>query len=118
MTRQDDKSDWLEAALGDLRDAEPISDAFMAQLTADALAAQPFAPPEAQPLPFWRQVVDVLGGWGGLGGLAAATCAGLAIGLTTPESVEAAMQSVLTWSASDTSSDFDPVAFGWDLEEG
>ncbi len=126
MTQPKDEQDWLDAALADLKETAPPSEAFLARLTAEALAVQPAAPgalpARAEPpkVSVLRQVLDVLGGWGGVGGLAMATCAGLAVGLANPVGLEDTMNTVLNWSiggatAGDT---FGGSAFGWDLEEG
>jgi len=55
----------------------PIAnEALLARVLADALAAQAahgFPAPRAQPaVPLWRQLLAVLGGWQGVGGMATA----------------------------------------------
>ncbi len=51
------------------------SSAFLARVMQDAISAQP-APRE----PFWAGVLSLIGGWGAMGGLAAATVAGVWLG--------------------------------------
>lgn len=77
------------------RDAPDPSDALMARVLADALAAQPPAAPRPLPRPgVWAslraaltQLRAALGGWPALGGLATAGLMGLAIGIAAPASM-------------------------------
>jgi len=78
--------DGLEAFFEAGRRAAPTpSDALMARVLADALAAQPVAKPRPVPRPgAWAQLREALGGWPALGGLATAGVMGLAIGIAAP----------------------------------
>lgn len=87
-TQPDDDGleDFFEAAR---RMAPSPSDALMARVLADALAAQPVAAPRPVPRPVprpgaWAQLREALGGWPALGGLATAGVMGLAIGIAAP----------------------------------
>ena len=78
----DGLEDFFEAAR---RMAPSPSDALMARVLADALAAQPVAAPCPVPRPgAWAQLREALGGWPALGGLATAGVMGLAIGIAAP----------------------------------
>ncbi len=73
------------------RDAPTPSADLMARVLADAEAAQAQAQaaPAARPTrpaarPRWRQVVDLLGGWPAMAGLATAGVAGLWLGVAPP----------------------------------
>lgn len=94
MTQKDD--DDLEQLFRHMRgDAPEPSNALLARVMHDALDAQPS--PEALPLapvrpavqsapdtPFWRQLIDQLGGWPALAGLASVACLGVWIGVSPP----------------------------------
>jgi hypothetical protein len=58
-------------------------DAFLARLEADARQMQP-APPRPTASGRLRQLVEVLGGWPAMGGLATASLVGLWIGVASP----------------------------------
>ena len=59
------------------------------------------------------------GGWQGLGGLVAATCAGFWIGISPPDMLPDTGAVLLGYEISDTVSFDDGAAgFGWDAEEG
>ena len=94
------------------------SEAFMAHILQDALEGQPVAV-IAQPA-WWRQILSALGGWQGMGGLVAATCAGFWIGINPPDTMPASFETLLNMDAvySDTVDTADLLGFGWDLEEG
>ncbi len=83
-TQLDD--DGLEGFFEAARRMEPTpSEALMARVLADALAAQPVAPARRVPRPgAWAQLREALGGWPALGGLATAGVMGLAIGIAAP----------------------------------
>lgn len=75
------------------RDAPPMSDNLMAailqnasdvQLERDQESAVLSPPSEAGVVRLWRQFSAAIGGWPALGGLAAASVAGLWIGLAPP----------------------------------
>ncbi|MCR9125157.1 MAG: hypothetical protein NXH82_03425 [Rhodobacteraceae bacterium] len=64
------------------RDPAPPSSAWTARVLADAnRETQRRAAPRRAAVARGRRIFDVLGGWAGLGALAAAACAGLTIGL-------------------------------------
>lgn len=85
-----------EKALQDLEDlfaaarAEPpaVPEYLHAAILADAAREQPGAQPDvpARPArqPLWQQLIEAIGGWPALGGLAAASAAGLWLGLAPP----------------------------------
>ena len=85
----DNEMDDLFARARDL-DTAP-SDDLMARVLADAAAVQAgFVAVSTQPMPtlgLWGQLREALGGWPSLGGLAAATVAGVWIGVAPPASV-------------------------------
>lgn len=69
------------------------------------------------PAPWWRQIVDALGGWSAASGVVAAAATGFVIGLGGIDAVDIDAM----WSRVDVSyyEVQDPFgAFGWDLEEG
>ena len=112
--------DWLDQELAAMRDDVLPSDAFLARLTQDALAAQPVPGiTTATPVPFWRQLLDALGGWGGCGGLVAATCVGLAVGLGGVDLVDSTYDSVMGLGTPGEDNLGSGVSgFGWDFDEG
>ena len=64
--------------------AETPSEALLARIEADALAALP-APRRA---PLWPALRAALGGWPGIAGLAAASAVGLWIGIAQPSELD------------------------------
>ncbi|MCH2164000.1 MAG: hypothetical protein MK098_05035 [Marinovum sp.] len=71
-------------------DAIEPSPALLAAILRDAEALQPQPQPQrASPprVPFWRECMDVFGGWAGVGGLVAASVTGVMIGVSPPESL-------------------------------
>ncbi|MFT6024661.1 MAG: hypothetical protein ACI9PY_002790 [Ascidiaceihabitans sp.] len=93
------------------------SEAFMTQMMESALAHQPV--PVAIAVPWWRQALSVLGGWQGMGGLVAATCAGFWIGVNPPDTMPSSFDSLLNIEAvySNSEDTADLLGFGWVLEE-
>lgn len=95
MSKDQDETRALDACIEAARAAqlEP-SDAFLARVLADAEAVQseierpPARAPRARGGRL-RQAVRALGGWPAMGGLAAATLAGIWIGISPPEGVQA-----------------------------
>ena len=119
MTRPEDDSDaWLDADLAALKDMKLPSDAFLASLTTQALVAQPMSQARVSRPSVMRQILDTIGGWGGLSGLAMATCVGFAVGLSGPEVFDTTLGGVLDLSNLGGGSEFTTSAFGWDFEEG
>ena len=86
QTHDFDLDALLVAAAKDV--AQEPSEGLMARVLADAEAMQPKAAPVARPQPrrgLFSALVEALGGWPSLGGLAAATVAGVWIGfVATP----------------------------------
>lgn len=88
MTNPND--DMLEDILAQARGltAAP-SDALMARVLTDADAMQPA--PTAVSVPqrgLWPRLMEVIGGWPAVSGLAAATIAGIWVGVAPPSSVQ------------------------------
>lgn len=107
MTDRDDDDDMLGALFHVARAdrAVPPGEDWLARVTGDALAEA--AASRAAPLPVppgpLAQLRALMGGWRGLGGLAAAGVAGLVIGLSAPGVVTAPVEGVIWGSAlSDT----------------
>jgi len=88
MTNPND--DMLEDLFADARGLTPApSDDLMARVIADADAAQPRATAASAPQPgLWARMMDAIGGWPAVSGLAAATIAGVWVGVAPPSSVE------------------------------
>jgi len=65
------------------------SDDLMARVLADAAAVQPGQSPIADKRPsLWSRISDAIGGWPAVSGLAAATVAGVWVGIAPPAQVE------------------------------
>ena len=65
------------------------SDDLVARVLADAAAMQPTQATSASPrIGLWARLLDVIGGWPAVSGLAAATVAGIWVGVAPPPSVE------------------------------
>ena len=74
----------LDDLFAEIRQVAPQpSEALMARIAADAATHMPR--PEPAPQGIWATLWDGLGGWIGAGGLAAATVAGLWIGIAPPD---------------------------------
>jgi len=88
MTHPND--DMIDDLLAQARGADPApSDALMARVLADAAAVQA-ASAQPEPVPvqsLWDRAMDAIGGWPALSGLAAATVAGVWIGVAPPATV-------------------------------
>lgn len=114
MPERDDMN--LDDLLADAAHPEP-SDALMSRVLADALNEQPM--PTARQKPDRWGVFADLGGWFGVSGLAAATCAGFLIGfspdLGIPNTLIEMMSGGSAFSIGD-SAEFD--SFGWYESEG
>ncbi|MEX0304463.1 MAG: hypothetical protein AB3N24_18750 [Leisingera sp.] len=73
--------------------AEPpaVPDHLTAAILEDAAreqpGLQPAAPARRASKPLWRQLIEAIGGWPAIGGLAAASAAGLWIGIAPPSFV-------------------------------
>ncbi|MGC3939455.1 hypothetical protein ACOTTU_16745 [Roseobacter sp. EG26] len=117
----DDDMTQVDRLLKAARDGEPdLPSGLMARVLADAdaIQSQPARPPmPARPL--WARLSEALGGWQGMGGLVAATCAGVWIGFSPPASVPDAGALILGYEAGvEESSTAELTSFGWDLDEG
>ena len=97
------------------------SEAFMTRVVTDALAQQPM--PQFVPPSLWEQITSMVGGWQGMGGLVATTCAGFWIGINPPEGLPSQFETFLGYETSisaleDGIDDTGMFGFGWDMEEG
>lgn len=92
MTQNDQTDAALDALFAELR-AEPapeLSETLRARILHDAARVQPSGPTAPVPVPApskWTLWREMLGGWGALGGIAAAGVAGLWIGVAPPQAV-------------------------------
>jgi len=84
------------------RTAPQPSGDLVARILADADAEQPKAPEPVRP-PWWRSVLDGLGGAPAIGGLLTATVAGLWIGAAQPFGLEPL--TYVPWEATDLADD-------------
>ena len=124
MTQPDpdmlDMSD-LDALLADAgtQTSDP-SPAFLSRMMQDALDHQPVPQARIVKEVWWKQALAALGGWQGMSGLAAATCAGFWIGISPPEAVPTSLQTLLYVDAGFDSTDGADtlLGYGWDIEEG
>lgn len=91
----DQRDDMLDDIFAQARAQAPQpGDALMARVLEGAVPpASPAHCPRRQGL--WARLSDSLGGWPALGGLAAATVAGVWIGIAPPDSVENLAASVI-----------------------
>jgi hypothetical protein len=86
MKMTDPNEDMLDDLFAQARQVKaPVSDDLMARVLADAV---PERRPVATPPTALASVLDTIGGWFTLGGLATATLAGLWIGVAPPAAVE------------------------------
>ncbi|MEJ8561167.1 hypothetical protein QTO30_07975 [Yoonia sp. GPGPB17] len=87
MTNPND--DMLDDLFAQARRATPVpGDDLMTRVLADADAAQPVSSAQALKVGLWARLLDGIGGWPAVGGLAAATVAGIWVGVAPPSSVE------------------------------
>lgn len=110
---------WIEELIRDVA-ATPgpeTSPDLMARVMADARAHLP--PPGGSPARqiLWQQILDGLGGWVAVGGLASATAAGFVIGVG---GVDGSGIDALWTLGYDGffEAELGLDAYGWDLEEG
>ncbi len=118
MAEPDDTK--LQALFADLKAPKP-SDALMSRVLEDAYTLQPAPLSDAQETPHsrWSAVVGLFGGWGGLGGLAFATCVGFVFGLSPPDLLSTPLDTVFGMDLTETyDASSGSFGFGWDLEEG
>ena len=110
---------WLDQMLDDLARAPmpDVPDGLMARVLQDADAMLPAPGGAISRAPWWRPIVEALGGWRAVGGLVAAAATGFVVGIGGLDSVGADALWMMDYEAYYESQDaFD--AFGWDLEEG
>lgn len=90
MTMTNPNKDMLDDLFARTRGIEPVpSNDLMARVIADADAVQPaqaLAPAAGAGL--WARMLDAIGGWPAVSGLAAATVAGIWVGVAPPSGVE------------------------------
>ncbi|WP_299739354.1 hypothetical protein [uncultured Roseobacter sp.] len=120
MMKQHDNKETVEvdALLKAARDPVPdVPDGLMARVLADAAALQPTQMGVMREKPgLWMRWTDLLGGWQGMGGLVAATCAGVWIGLNPPAALPDAGVLLLGYETADiTTTTAELTSFGWDL---
>ena len=111
----------LEKLLKDAADTPPdLPPGLASRVLFDARQFQPKSKPIAVLRPTMVQrFADALGGWPGMGGLVAATCAGFWIGIASPSGLPDAAEMIS--QSADTSIFEDTIEmsrFGWDLGEG
>ena len=101
--------DGLEAFFAAARgDAAQPDGALLSRIEADALAALPRPARTKRRGAGWRALVQGLGGWPAVAGLAAATCAGLWLGVSPPAALDA------VWPTDPALTSVDPLG-GYDL---
>ncbi|WP_147106537.1 hypothetical protein [Tateyamaria sp. syn59] len=117
---QDPDPDKIVARMLDDLAAAPVpdpSDDLMVRVMADAQAHLPAPGGTRVATPWWRQIVQGIGGWGAVGGLVAATVTGFVIGLGALEST--GMDAIWTLGYGEYyDAELGLDAFGWALEEG
>lgn len=86
----DPKDDMLDDLFAEARVVSPeVSDDLMTRVLADAAASQRIEPPRPEVQGgAWGRLLDMIGGWPAASGLAAATIAGVWIGIAPPAAVE------------------------------
>lgn len=77
----DDPLDMLDDLFAQARDQRIMPSAALTQRVLADAANQPLRRPAA---PFWAQIGQMIGGWPALGGLAAASVAGIWLGAAPP----------------------------------
>ncbi|MDG2453037.1 MAG: hypothetical protein P8M63_09395 [Paracoccaceae bacterium] len=103
----------LDALFAEAAAEVPVpSDALTARILADAQSQLPQAAPQSNIAePFWASLFQGLGGWPTISGLAAATVAGVYIGVAPTAALEAITTNVLGSSiVVDVAPDFDYFA--------
>lgn len=90
MTMTNPNDDMLDEFFAQARETTSApSDDLTARVLADAAAVQPATPAtEMAQYGFWARALDMIGGWPAVSGLAAATVAGIWVGVAPPSSVE------------------------------
>jgi hypothetical protein len=90
MTMTNPNDDMLDDLFAQARAVKTApSDDLMARVLEDADAVQPkLAVMSAPQVGLWARLMDAIGGWPAVSGLAAATVAGVWVGVAPPASVE------------------------------
>ena len=116
--RQNSDLDDLDMLLDGLKDEPPaVSKALLGRVLDDAYALQPAledAQSSKSPRRRW-EFLSVIGGWGGLGGLAVAASVGFFIGFNPPAVLENSLPFLAAGDLFEV--DTEVGGFGWDLEE-
>ncbi len=112
----------LEALLQDARRPQ-LPDGLMSRVLDAGLAAQPAPGGTSAPVSRWQRLTGAMtgaiGGWQGLGGLVAATCAGFWIGINPPQYLPDVALSLLGADAVfETTDTAEVTAYGWVVDEG
>jgi hypothetical protein len=116
MTDENKRDDGsLDALLQEAAVERSLPPGLMARVLADAQALQPALTPRQRP---FAALIEVLGGWPGVGGLAAASCAGFWIGISPPAGVPDAGDLIFGAAAPAALEEIDLAGFGWAIEEG
>ncbi|WP_116599190.1 hypothetical protein [Primorskyibacter marinus] len=107
MTDKQQDSDGLDAFFDAARNTAPAPDAaFMARILDDALSVQAEAVAPPSPVTkregLFSQILRGIGGWPALTGLAAATVAGVWIGVNPPAAVSDQLASLIGTSSATT----------------
>jgi len=114
MTMTNPNDDMLDDLFAQARsiDAKP-SHAFLARVLADADGVQAAMRPKQAAVPggLWTRMLDALGGWPAVSGLAAATIAGVWIGVAPPSSMQDLTASLI---GDEVSVDFFATDFAFD----
>jgi len=85
----DRATELVDALLADAAEVQAdVPDHLMAAVLRDADAVQPAAKPAPSP-GLWDAVLDMIGGWSAVGGLATAGVAGIWLGVAPPVALEA-----------------------------
>ncbi len=108
--------DELDKMLAQAREVSP-PEALMGRVLQDALATQMV--PAPRPLPragLWQRCHDLLGGWQGMGGLVATSCAGVWIGISPPAYLPEPALDLLQGGEALYSAPFGQTAFAFALE--
>lgn len=114
-----DEDAWITGLLDDLGRAgdAPASDALMARVMQDAMDALPAPGGARRAEPWWRQIIDGLGGAMAVGGLVAAAATGFVVGLGGLDTM--GLESLWPVNYETYYEGQDALtAFGWDIEEG
>ncbi len=90
MTMTNPNENMLDDLFAQARATAPApSDDLMARVLADADAMLPGQPAAVAPqMGLWARLLDMIGGWPSVSGLAAATVAGVWVGVAPPSTVE------------------------------